>query len=146
MFQAIKTTRIHETIAEAYAPGGAHIDKYLNVAGSGLDNCIKDQVESLAKQPSIQFYRVEEGDTFVGYFGEEKDGFWMSTIFISEKYRPRKKEFWQVVQSKMQPKFMCGGFLKNEPACNFYKKMGGKVIATVETEAGPGLYFEFSKD
>ena len=145
-FIAKQTKDLSGIIGQAYAPGGDHIDKWLNVAGSGVDNCIKDQVAALTGGKTLVFFRVDEAETFVGYFGSEFDGSWLSTIFIVPKYRPRKVEFWTVVKNHMKPVFKNAGFHKNVPACNFYRKMGGKEIGRTETEHGPITMFEYGKD
>lgn len=145
-FSANRTRDVAGTILEAYAPGGDHIDKWLNVAGSGIENCVKDQVEALTGGETLVFFRVDEGQDFVGYFGSEFDGAWLSTIFIVPKYRPRKSEFWAAVKDQMKPIFKNAGFHKNVPACNFYKKMGGKEIGRAQTEHGPITMFEYGGD
>lgn len=146
MFVAIETQDIAGTISEAYAPGGDHIEKWLNVAGSGIENCVHDQVHALTSDSPVSFFRVEEVGNFVGYFGTQHEGSFLSTIFIVPEYRPRKKEFWALIEAKTQPVFRNGGFKKNEPACNFYRKMGGKEVASFVAPAGPVIMFEFRKD
>lgn len=142
MFITTPSTLIKETITEAYQHDDDLIDKWLNVAGSGLEACIDDQVKALTAQPTFEFYRVEEDGKLAGYFGREMEGEWMSTIFIIPELRPRKKEFWKEVQHKMNPVFKCAGFLKNQPACRFYAKFG-KQIGELETPHGPAVMFEF---
>lgn len=139
-----ETKDIHGTISEAYRLDAPLIEKWLNVAGSGFEACVKDQVDALSKLPTLKFYRVEEGDEFIGYFGQEENGRWMSTIFIVPKFRPRKPEFLKAIRSVMEPVFLCGGYEKNEPACRFYRKFG-KEVGKLPTPGGPITVFEFKE-
>lgn len=143
MFTRHETNAIRDVITEAYAPGGAHIDKWLNVAGVGVQGCIDDQVHALSADPTMKFYRVTENSEFAGYFGRSTDGKQLHTIFIVPTLRPRKLEFFKQVRDEMQSVFYVGGYIKNEPACNFYRKMGGKEVDTVTIDNHPGIVFQF---
>lgn len=144
MFTLTKSQDLRGVITEAYTPGGAHIEKWLNAAGSGIQGCIDDQVQALSVDPTMVLYRVNEDEKFVGYFGRSEDGTRLHTIFIVPEFRPRKSEFFQHVRSEMLPTFFVGGFLKNVPACTFYRKMGAEQIDTLTTDAGPGILFRFT--
>lgn len=143
MFSFHETDDVAGTISEAYRLDAALLEKWLNVAGSGFDACVKDQVDSLTSQPTLRFYRVEEDGALAGYFGHEAEGAWMSTIFIVPRLRPRKQEFFDGVRKLMKPVFYCGGFEKNQPACKFYRKMGGTVVQPMESSHGTCTMFQF---
>lgn len=145
MFTSTETKEIERSIREAYLFDSALLDKWLNVAGSGLDACVKDQVHALTDSPSFVFYRVEENGKYVGYFGHEHGGAFMATIFILPEYRPRKAEFWKQVEAQMMPFWRTGGYHKNQPACKFYEKMGGQKVGQINTPHGPVTVFEFQR-
>lgn len=129
MLTARETTEIKRFVTEAYASDLPLLRQWHVVSGTGLESCVNNTVSALRHDTfsDFRFYVVEEGEKFVGYFGVEADGNYLTTIFILPDQRGRKKEFWALLLPYLQPEFRAAIYSKNVPCVRFYEKMG-KVV------------------
>lgn len=144
MFRSVETSAIRDIITKAYATDKPLLEQWHRISGSGLGCCVEFEMGAAAQAPSFKFYKVEEQNRFVGYFGEELSGSVMSTMFIIPEYRPRKLEFWQEIASRMQPTWRAATNVKNVPIHKFYSRMGQE-IHRADTPEGVVVVFEFNR-
>ena len=115
-------------IAECYAGDEALINKWHQVAGSGLQSCVDKEFSDL-RSVNVEFYRVTEGETLIGYFcKEEIQGFDALTgFFLMPSFRTNemKLQFWQLVESNFNRPFFVGLYEKNLPAKKYIESKGG---------------------
>lgn len=120
--------------------------KWHIVAGTGLDNCVIDTYNVLMNDTldDFKFYVVTENEKFVGYFGVESDGAYLTTIYIWPSMRPRKEEFWECILPYVKDKFKAAIYTKNDPCMGFYSKMG-KELGRFKMQGRDLALFEFKK-
>lgn len=127
-FTARETKEFEKYVREAYSSDPILLEKYHVKAGSSVDVCVQDTVNVLLNNtyPDFKFYVVEENENFIGYFGQELHGKYLTTIYVTPAMRPRKKEFWDLLTKNMQSSFVSAIYSHNLPCIGFYSKVGTK--------------------
>ncbi len=131
-------------IEKAYASDPILIGKWHIRSGDGLDVCVSDTLKALTKNthPDFKFYVISQGDQFVGYFGVEGNGSFLSTIFVSPKFREISREIFDLIKSKLNSEFKSAIYSKNIPCMKFFKKHG-KVEKEIVVDGHSVTIFSF---
>lgn len=113
-------------IRDAYASDKSLVEKWHIVSGQGLDACVDDTMEALENETfeDFIFYVVEDSSGFLGYFGVECGGAYLTTIFISPSKRSQKLEFWKAITPFLNNEFQAAIYSKNLPCIAFYEQVG----------------------
>lgn len=138
------TTNISELVSEAFASDPVLIDKWHISSGKGLQACIDKTVEDLKKADhSFSFYSVHQDSQFIGYFGTEANGAYLTTIFIKPEFRKsHRKLVWNAIREKTRAIFCTAIYSKNTPCIKFYQKHG-KIISQMKYDNQDVTVFEF---
>jgi hypothetical protein len=121
-FKSILTNQI---IKDCFTTDPELIEKWHLVAGNGLDACSKKTYEDML-QAKVDFYCIKDNENLIGYYGiENYDGIkFLTGFFLKPSYRDKEhiKEFWNMIDNKMNDTYMIGIYNKNERAKNFLLK------------------------
>ncbi len=142
----IETKDIHSAIKKGFSLDKDLMEKWHITSGNGLEYCVNKTMLDLKEQtyPDFKFYIVQKDNNFVGYFGQELNGSYLTTIFIAPEYRKNKEEFLKSIYPYMQEKFESAIYSKNVPCMKFFNKIGTekKRLMINDNEA---TLFEFNK-
>lgn len=131
-------------LSHCYAADRELVEKWHQIAGSGLNACIDREFADL-KAANINFFKVSDEKKFVGYFGKEvfagKE--FLTGFFIMPELRTEriKDNFWRLAKSNFKSPFLCGLFEKNIPANRFVSARGGiPILKSILTDGTAVLY------
>jgi N-acetylglutamate synthase-like GNAT family acetyltransferase len=142
-FKSVLTNQI---IEDCFATDPELIEKWHLVAGDGLEACSKKTYEDMF-ECNVDFYCIEDNKNLVGYYGVENyDGMkFLTGFFIKPSYRNKEyiKEFWNMIDNKMNDTYMIGIYNKNERAKNFLLK---KTPIFFEVPESKSVFFKVERE
>jgi hypothetical protein len=146
MFKAFKSNNIYDSIYLGYESDKDLVSKWHVIAPASLKECVDKTVLDLKNDTfeDFEFFVVKEDEEFIGYFGKEFGGKYLTTIFIKPEYRERKSEFWKLILNNMANEFKSAIYSKNTPCIKFYNKMGS-VEKIIDVHGLQATLFEFRK-
>ncbi len=117
---------VKDVIKQGFSSDKNLIDKWHIISGSGLDSCVNKTIEDLKTQTfsDFKFFVVLNDEEFIGYFGVENEGKYLTTIFIAPEFRNNKKEFLKLIAPYVQDTFESAIYSKNIPCMRFFNKLG----------------------
>lgn len=136
----VRTHNIKHVLYECFATDQQLLDKFHVAAGSGLEGCVKRTMDDFSSCEHLQFYKIMDGKTLVGYAGKEihsEFGSFLTGFFIKPSYRsrPHVKEFWKLVKALMNDGcFFVALHTHNTRAINFIEKAGAERVKEYENE------------
>lgn len=147
MFAIKQSHQLRDYIYQAYASDKDLIAKWHITSGAGLDSCVDKTVSDLGKDtyPDFKFFVVEENGSFVGYFGNELDGKYLTTIFVTPTMRKRKLEFWKAITGYLANDFQSAIYSKNVPCIKFFSKLG-RVEKNLTLHGNDVTLFSFKRE
>lgn len=143
----VETKDIYKYVHKGFSLDNDLTEKWHITSGKGLEYCVNKTVEDIASQtyPDFKFYIVLKDGEFVGYFGNENSGKYLTTIFIAPEYRQYKKEFLKAITPYMQETFISTIYNKNIPCMKYFNKIGKETVNFMFNNNEATL-FTFSKE
>lgn len=138
---------VRAAVVECFATDPTLIARYHVDSGQGLEACIERTMDDVAGfDPSFRFFTVREGGRLVAYWGTEW-GRYINLIFVKPSHRNRNfmRSFWKHVQDSVETVFYAGVYEKNQPAIQFYQKLG-QVVGKTTHRGNSIVAFKFKKE
>lgn len=120
----LNNKEIPEMIRKCYESDKIFIEKYHELSGSSVNECINRSINDFFVN-NIDIYSLYSNNKFVGYFGDNKAN-WLVGFFIMPEMRKYKKEVWNIIESHFDGNFKMGILTKNKPAKKFFIENGCK--------------------
>lgn len=120
----LQDKEIADIIRYCYESDNKFIENYHELAGYSLNDCTNRTVNDF-KNYKIEVYSIYLNNNFIGYFGDNKQG-WLTGFFIMPKMRKYKKEVWNLIDSHFNGNFKIGILTHNKPAKKFFIENGCK--------------------
>jgi hypothetical protein len=140
-----KTDITKEILVECFSTDSELLSTYHIASGNTAEFCANKTFEDLKTAlPSFQFFRVENDNNLIGFFGSEDK--YLTTIFVKPEYRNKKdlNEFWGLILNHFNGPFNTCIYEKNSRCAKFYERNGGMLKATPIVNGENTLFYYFN--